>query len=256
MSSETATLLAEKAAKAHRLLAMTGSMNDTTGHVFVRMPGTDQFLARGRNPGDWSPRYVTPAAMRPVQLDGTPTGDWGDYAPPPERFIGAELLKARPEVNAVIHAHPPAQILCSNLGVPLRPIVGSQNWGGAAITAKGVPVYPRSLLIHTPALGRAVATVLGRRDVVLLKHHGNVVVGGSVEEATVRAIAIENLARLAWQLRSAGGDQPPIPFEDLEDQAAVALNPGQLGGGPDWQWRYYEQMLERGARLSDEIDWS
>jgi ribulose-5-phosphate 4-epimerase/fuculose-1-phosphate aldolase len=245
--------LRERAATAHRILALTGSMNDTTGHVFVRVPGSDEFLARCRNPHDWSPRYVEPDAMRRADFSGKATEDLNQGTLPPERYIATELFKSRPEINCVIHAHPPAQVLCSNMEVPLLPIVGSQNWGGALMAAKGVPVYPRSLLIHTPDLGRNVATLIGKRAVLLLKHHGNVVVGRSIEEATVRCIEIENLARLCWQIAQSGRTPPPIPFEDLEDQAAMSLRTtGE--GGPLRKWRYYEQLLQHEGRIDAKVE--
>ena len=254
MAERTLDQLREQAAKAHRILAMTGSMNDTTGHVLVRIPGTNEFLARGRNATDWSPRYVRPEAMRKVDLDGNRTEDWADYSPPPERFIGAEIFRKRPEINVAIHAHPPAQVLCGNLGVPLRPIVGSQNWGGSFIAAKGVPVYPRAVLIHSPALWRAVAGTIGNRDAALLKQHGNVVVGRSIEEATVRAIQLENLARMTWQIRLTGKTPPNIPFADIEDMTALGIQPRALGGGPEWTWHYYEQMLDHRGTIDAEIE--
>ena len=240
--------LRQKAATAHRILALTGSMNDSTGHVFVRIPGTNEMLARGRHAGDISPRYVEPNAMRRVGLDGRAAEDLQDYTLPPERYIGTELLTLRPEVNCVIHAHPPAQVLCSNVDVPLQPIVGSQNWTGAMLAAKGVPVFPRALLIHTPDLGRHMAAVMSSRDAVLLKAHGNVVVGRTIEEATVRAIALENLARLCWQIALTGQEPPTIPFEDLEDNALQSLLPNRPESGAR-AWRYYEQLLEHGGRI-------
>jgi len=244
--------LKHKASMSHRMLAMTGSMNDTTGHVFVRVPGSDELLARCRSPRDWSPRYVEPGAMHRADFAGRPAEELGDWVLPPERFIASEVFKARPEVNCVIHAHPPAQVLCSNVDVPLQPIVCAQNWVSTLLAAKGVPVYPRSLLIHAPELGRTVAAILGKRDAMLLKHHGNVVVGRTIEEATVRCIQIENLARLCWQIALTGATPPTIPFADFEDRAASMASGLEIGG--ERQWRYYEQMLERGGRVDATID--
>ena len=113
-------------------------------------------------------------------------------------------------------------------------------------------MYPRSLLIHTPELGRTVAAILGKRDAMLLKHHGNVVVGRTIEEATVRCIQIENLARLCWQIALTGATPPTIPFADFEDRAASMASGLEIGG--ERQWRYYEQMLERGGRVDATID--
>ena len=56
--------LKEKCVLSHRILTMTGSMGDMTGHVFVRVPGTDTFLARCRNGIDVSPAYIQPTTLR------------------------------------------------------------------------------------------------------------------------------------------------------------------------------------------------
>ena len=254
--AESLDELKQKAALAHRVLAMTGSMNDTTGHVFVRTPGTNEMLARCRNPKDWSPRYVEAAAMHRANFDGQPTEELGDWVLPPERYIGTELFQMRPDINCVIHSHPPAQVLCTNANVAIRPIVGSQNWGGTLLAVKGVPVYPRSLLIHTPALGRAMAAIMGPRDLVLLQAHGNVVVGRTIEEATVRSIQIENLARLCWQVALSGKEAPMIPWEDFEDNAQMTevLAADIPSSGTNLMWSYYVELLKHGRRIDDRMD--
>src|SRR5581483_9605121 len=116
--------LKRKAVLAHRVLTMTGSMGDITGHVFVRVPGSNELLARCRSDEDFGPGFVGEDALHRVDFDGAPKEEMGKWVPPPERFIGIELMKARPEINCVIHAHPPAQILCSVTGVEIRPVMG------------------------------------------------------------------------------------------------------------------------------------
>lgn len=238
---------------AHRILTMTGSMGDTTGHVFVRIPGTDEMLVRCRNDRDVSPAYVEPRCLHRVDADGNPAEDTGDWTIPPERFIGTTIFRARPEIGCVIHAHPPAQVLCSIVDVDIRPIVGSQNWGGSALALGGIPVYPRSLLIHSPEIGRAMLSRMGNHDVLILKAHGNVVVGRTVQEATVRAIRLENLAKLCWQLAVAGRESPDIPWEDWEDHLRPeAARETGMQGGAAWSWEYYVRMLHEAPRLPRE----
>jgi ribulose-5-phosphate 4-epimerase/fuculose-1-phosphate aldolase len=242
--------LKEKCAQSHRILTMIGSMGDTTGHVMVRVPGTNQVLVRCRSETDWSPRYARPEALHVVDLDGNPAEAMGSYLPPPERHIACAVLKARPEVNCVIHAHPPAQVLCSITGVEIRPIVGSANAGGMRLALGGVPVYPRSILVASPEIAGAMVAAMGARDVCLLKAHGNVVVGRSIEEATVRAIQIENLARLCWQIAAAGRQAEDIPQEDIEEfvnPAQEAARATRLQGGDRWTWSYYLRMLNEGG---------
>ncbi len=254
-----------KSKLAHKILTMTGSMGDTTGHVMVRIPGTEQFLYRCRNTEeDQSPAYVTARSLHPVDFDGNPVGPLPEgYSISGERYIGVALFRERPDVGCVIHAHPPAQVLCSITGVPIRPIVGSQNWGGSMLAQQGIAVYPRTLTIVNTLLGRAMKTFMGNRDVVLLKGHGNVVVGRNVEEATVRAVQLENLARLCWQLaqQQKGSDDPfwEIPWEDVDDQAS-GLGGREAseaqGGAPtrttNGAWEYYTRMLYEGRLVPDE----
>jgi ribulose-5-phosphate 4-epimerase/fuculose-1-phosphate aldolase len=248
--------LKRKAVLAHRVLTMTGSMGDITGHVFVRVPGRHELLARCRSDEDFGPGFVGENALHPVDFDGAPTEDLGKWVPPPERFIGIEIMKARPEINCVIHAHPPAQILCSITGVQIRPVMGAPNMGGSVMALGGIPVYPRSILVASPEIGRAMVAVMGGRDACLLAAHGNVVAGRSVEEATVRAIQLENLAKICWRVAAARKRAPTISWDDVEE----ILNPKQpaavRGLVPEaglWVWNYYVQALEKGVTLHAEM---
>jgi len=264
--ADTLDELKIKAALAHRVLTMTGSMGDTTGHVMVRIPGTNEFLYRCRNDrNDVSPAYCTPRSMHRVALDsGDPLDPLVEgYRVSGERFIGLTVMNARPEVNCVIHAHPPAQVLCSITGVEIQSIVGSQNWVGSFLARPGIGVYPRSLTIINHVLGQAMLRVMGNRDVVLLHGHGNVVAGRSVEEATVKAVRVENLARLCWQLAVQQRSNQPVwevPWEDWDDmtsgvgmrEALEAQGLAEASLGESGSWDYYVQMLRDGAEIPDE----
>ncbi len=245
--------LKAKCVLSHRILTMTGSMGDMTGHVFVRQPGADVLYARCRNDDDVSPAYIEPRCLHQVTIDGDPAEDASGWTFPPERYIGSTIFKMRPEINCVIHAHPPAQVLCSILDIPMQPLVGSQNWGGSVIALGGVPVYPRSLLIHSKEIGAAMMSVMGNKDVAILKAHGNVVIGRTVEEATIKAIRIENLAKLCWQFAVARKKSPDIPWEDWEDHfRPQASRETGMQGGANWAWDHYVKMLSLGAPIPRE----
>jgi ribulose-5-phosphate 4-epimerase/fuculose-1-phosphate aldolase len=239
--------LKRKSVLTHRILMMTGSMGDITGHVFVRVPGTNEFLVRCRNDSDWSPGFMTPQSLHRFDLDGNPTEDVGDWLPPPERFIGSTIFKARPDIDCVVHGHPPAQIMCGIAGVPIRPIINTAIVGGMNIGLGEIPVYPRSILIASEWAGKAVLAVMGNQPQCLLKHHGNVVVGSSIEEATLRSIRLEETARLCWQMELAGKQAPSVPWEDVDEfnnptQPASQAIVGR--GGPKWVFDYYAKMLQ------------
>ena len=78
--------------------------------------------------------------VRLVALDGAP--DPGDgYSVPNELPIHVEVLRAHPDVQAVVHAHPPAVIAGDLAGVPLLPLIGAYNIPAARLAAEGIPVF-------------------------------------------------------------------------------------------------------------------
>ena len=263
--ADTLEELKWKAAVAHRILTFTGSMGDSTGHVMPRIPDSDEFLYRCRNnQEDVSPAYATPRSMHRVKLM---TGEPAETLTPGywlsgERFIALTVMNARPEINCVAHAHPPAQVLCSVTGVQLQAIVGSQNWAGSQLARPGIATYPRSLTIVNHVLGQAMLRVMGNKDVCLLHGHGNVVAGTSTEDCTLKAVRIENLARLCWQLAVQQRSNNPvweIPWEDWDDSVSGAggREASQAQGGAPTRgtsggWDYYVQMLREGQPLPDE----
>jgi ribulose-5-phosphate 4-epimerase/fuculose-1-phosphate aldolase len=241
----------------HRILSKTGSMGDVTGHVMVRGPGEDEMLVRCRSRSDMGPALVEETALFKCNLEGEPVEDTGEYTIPPERFIASEMFKARPEVNAVVHGHPPAQILCGITGVEIRPILGCGNWGGFLLALDGVPVFPRSILVASPHVGRAMVDVLGLKNAVLLKGHGNVVVGRTIEEATVRAIQLENMAKVCWDVAAAGMRADDIPGDDIREfltPTQEAASQGDLtASATQWLWWHYERAVKENVPLYVEM---
>jgi ribulose-5-phosphate 4-epimerase/fuculose-1-phosphate aldolase len=118
-----------------------------------------------------------------------------------------------------------------------------------------VPVYPRSILVASPEIGQAMLKTMEDRDICLLAGHGNVITGRTVEEATTRAIQIENLAKLCWTVATAGLKAPDILPEDIEEirnpkQPAAIVR--RDAGGEDWLWHYYLKMWQDGTPLHAE----
>ena len=95
-------------------------------------------------------------------------------------------------------------------------------------------------LIVTPALGQAVATALGQHRALLLKNHGIVVVGTSVEEACVTAVLLEKAARMQLLARQYGEIEWTPDAEALQKQARIySLEAFQQ------MWAYFLRKLQR-----------
>lgn len=232
--------LRTKVAIACRILAMEGLVEGTLGHVSVRVPGAaGEMLVRCRGEEERGVRYTRKEAIRRVDLDGLGPDLGERYEVPKELPIHGEILKARPEVGCVVHAHPPATLICGITDLELRPIFGAFNMPAARMALDGVPVFPRSFLISRPELAAPLIRTMGDKHVCVMRGHGVTVTGETVEEATVRALNLDTLARVTLQAAQTGRQAPDIPPEDAAELP-------DLGSTFDtkWVWRYHTKKLE------------
>lgn len=201
-------------ALACRILAHGGLAEDILGHVSVR-DGDSALYVRSRGPNERGLLLTDPADVHRVDLDGdTPLPD--GYRVPNELPIHREVLRARPDVEAVVHVHPPMVVAADLAGLTLAPVVGAYNIPAMRMAHEGIPVYPRGVLINSEKLGREVADTLGGRPACVLHGHGIVTTGVSVQQAVVRALNISALARITL-LASQCGSPVPLPEEDIAE---------------------------------------
>jgi 3,4-dihydroxyphthalate decarboxylase len=236
----------ETVAQACRILALEGLVEGVLGHVSARVDG-GRMLLRCRGPRERGLAFTSSADVRLVDLDGRGDDPAGGYAVPNELPIHGELLRAHPEVGAVVHAHPPAVLLCGLAGLELRPVFGAYNIPAMRLALEGVPVYPRSVLISRRELaGEMIATMRGR-PLCVLRGHGITVTGTSVEQAVVRALNLEALARVTLALAQLGREPAELPPEDVAElpDLGSAFNDEAV-------WRYHvakaRRLEQRGGR--------
>jgi 3,4-dihydroxyphthalate decarboxylase len=218
LSSEPAADLAairEDVATACRVLAGRGLASGILGHISVRV-GPDRLLVRCRGPQERGLAFTTAADIQLVDLDGDVAPAAG-FAVPNELPLHTEVLRDRPEVMAVVHAHPPQVVAADLAGIRIRPIVGALDIPGTRLAAGGVPVYERSVLIRTRQLAAEMVEAMGSRPVVLLRGHGLTSTGASVAEAVLRAVSVDTLAGLSLRIVSAGGTLADVPEADMAE---------------------------------------
>ena len=183
---------------------------DAYGHVSIRHPQNPNRFLMARS-GEVAPAYVTANDIMEFDLDSNAIDRQG-RALHSERFIHGEIYKLRPDVNAVVHSHSRAVIPFGVTKTPLRAI-----FHNAAFLGAGVPVYEirdqsgenNDMLVNSNAKGQALAKALGAHPVVLMRGHGDAVVGPSLQVAIFRAIYTEVNASLQLQATMLGG---PITF--------------------------------------------
>ncbi|WP_328418490.1 class II aldolase/adducin family protein [Micromonospora sp. NBC_00389] len=202
-------------ALACRVLAQQGLAEDVLGHVSLRTEDGGLYV-RCRGPRERGLLFTDPDDVHAVGLDDNdPLAD--SYQVPNELPIHREVLRARPDVRAVVHVHPPAVIAADLAGLSLRPIVGAYNIPAMRLAHEGIPVYPRGVLINRPELGKDVAAVLGDKPTCVLRAHGIVATGDSVQQAVVRALNLDALARITLYAGQHGKVPPELPADDIAE---------------------------------------
>lgn len=194
---------------------------DGYGHLSFRSPSNPQrfYMAAALSPG-----RVTADDIIELDLDGEITSADKSRPTYSERFIHAEVYRARPEVNSVLHSHSPTVIPFGVTTVPLKPIAASGSFlfpNPPIFDTSDVP-EATTVLVDKPAIGKALVGVLGENDVVLMRGHGNTVVGRDVRETVSRGIYTELNARLLLQALALGG---PITYlKESEAHARRSLS--------------------------------
>jgi L-ribulose-5-phosphate 4-epimerase len=201
-----------KVAQACNILAVEGHIDTIYGHVSARIEGTDHIWMK---PHTLGLEEVRPHDVLTIDYDGNKLA--GELPRHAEFPIHTEIYRQRDEIQCVIHTHPPYATAFSAVDEPLRPV----NHEGTLFA----PILPRFVettdLIVTPSLGRAVAETLGDHNALLLKNHGIVVVGSSVEEACVTAILLEKAARMQLLAKQYGQIQWTSDTEAQQKKARI-----------------------------------
>lgn len=230
--------LREKVAQSCRILAMEGLVDETLGHVSVRI-SDKEMLIRCRGEDENGVRYTTADMIRLVDFDGNGDDLMGKYEVPKELPIHGEIYKRRPEVGCVIHAHPPAALICGISGIEFRPIFGAFNIPAMRLAQQGIPVFPRSYLVSRPELAIPMLEVMGDKPVCVMKGHGITVTGATVEEATVTALNFNTLAKVTLEVAKTGRNAPDISGEDMAELPNLGTK-----FNAEWVWRYYVRKLK------------
>lgn len=237
--------LRARVAAACRVLARLELTNGAQGHVSARVPGTERVLIRARGPNELGVRYTTPSQVIEVDFDGKLVkAEEEGLAVPIEVFIHTAVYRARPEIGSVIHIHPATIVLFTICDKPLLPLIGAFDPPALQLALDGIPTYDRSILIKTPERGAEVAAAMGNASVCLMRGHGITTAGGTVEEAALAAIRLNDLAKMNQAAYLLGNPRPISP-EDQEEFRD--LERGNDTPGPARAralWRYYLALTE------------
>ncbi|MGH9248142.1 MAG: class II aldolase/adducin family protein [Acidimicrobiales bacterium] len=198
-----------------RRVVAAGLVVASGGNLAARLAEQDRILV---TPRGWALDDLDPAALVTVGLDGRQLG--GAFAPTTELALHRAAFGARPDASVCLHLHPPMATLLHAAGRPIRRITTDHAYYLRRLGA--VPfIQPGSY-----GLAQAVAAELADADVVLLDHHGCVIVADSFDVGFSRAANLEAAATATYRAHVLGADVaecPPEFLAEVEAQEAAGV---------------------------------
>ena len=202
--------VARAVCEAGRRLAERGLIAGTEGNIAARVGDRVLVTPAGRDKG-----ALAPADLVEVDLEGR---GHGPGVPSTELGLHLVVLAARPDVAAVVHAHPPAATAFAAAGLALDDDVLPEllaQFGTVPLVPYGMP--------GSPELGERVRPFVAGHDALLLANHGAVTFGRDVEQAAQRMESLEQGARILLAARLLGGARR-LPAVEAERIRALGRN--------------------------------
>ena len=193
----------------------------TAGNISTRILGEPGLVAV--TPGSTAYDTLRPSDIVIVRLDGSIVE--GDLAPTAELPLHTLAYLDRPDVMGIVHTHSRAAMAMAAMGMTLPPILHGliSACGGDITTAP----YARGA---TPEMATLTAEPLRHRSACLLRNHGVLAIGPTVEHAYNAASTVEGVAD-AYLRALAFGPVPEVPAEDVERIRRDQWAPAWSGAG-------------------------
>ncbi|HKJ25635.1 MAG TPA: NAD(P)-dependent oxidoreductase, partial [Myxococcota bacterium] len=175
----------------------------TGGNVSARVPGTENEI--------WiTPSQLFKGDLRPellvrIDLDGERLE--GNLSPSSEWMMHCAVYKAKPEAQAVVHAHAPHATILANADLPFLPV------STEAAFFSDIPRVP-FIMPGTHELADAITAALGDGWAVLMKNHGLMMGGRSLRRAADMVEIVDRSAQVMLGCWAVGKEPPSLP-EDV-----------------------------------------
>lgn len=199
-------------------LAERGLIGGSEGNIGVRLSASRLLVTpRGRAKGD-----LAPDDLIEVDLEGRKLR--GNGEPSTELLMHLAVFQARPDVQAVVHAHPPTATGFATAGLS----VNCDCVPELLATLGEVPLVPYGMS-GTADLSAQMRPYLVGHDALLLANHGCVTMGQTLEQAHQRMESVEQAAKILFTARMLGG---PVRLDAGEIARLAAARDATRGGTP------------------------
>src|SRR3954467_1869314 len=196
MTTRTEEQLRAEIVEVGRRMYARGYVASNDGNISARLD--DKRLLT--TPTAVSKGYMTPDMMVVVDWDGNRIS--GERKASSELKMHLEIYRNRPDVNAVVHAHPPLATGFAVAGIPLTRAVLAE-----VITTPGSIPIADYATPSTAELPEAVRRYIKAHDGMLLANHGALTVGTDLFSAYYKMETIEHFATISFVARMLGGER-------------------------------------------------
>jgi L-fuculose-phosphate aldolase len=197
--------LREEIVEIGRRLYERGYIVASDGNISARMPESGRIVM---TPTGVCKGFLTPEMLVIVDAEGRKLE--GTLAPSSELAMHLEIYRQRPDVHAVVHAHPPCGTGFAAAGLSLdKPLVSEivLTLGCIPLAGYGTP--------STQELVAAIAPYVPHYNALLLANHGALTYGPDLETAYFRMETLEHFARITLVAKLLGQERP-LPAEAVQ----------------------------------------
>lgn len=204
MGSQAELALRKKIVEIHRRIYELGYSVDNDGNTSVRLAsGRILITPKGHNKAALSPKDI-------VAIDGSGKPVAKNQFPSSETATHLAIYRARPDVAAIVHAHPPYAVACTLAGVSLEePLLPE-----LILSIGKIPTTPY-VTPGTDEAAEVVAERIRNHDGLIMERHGSVTVGTSLDEALLKLERLEHAAKIVAIARSMG-PITPLATEEIK----------------------------------------
>ncbi len=223
----------QKIALTCRILAAEGHGSGLAGQITARgeKPNTYYMLTFGLG-------FDEACASSILLVDDDLNVLEGEGMPNPSNRFHLWVYRHRPDVNCIVHTHPPYVSALSMIGKELAVahMDHTMFYNDCAYLPEwpGVPIGDEE--------GEIISSALGDKRAILLAHHGQLVAGRTVEEAAVMAVFMERAAKLQI-FAQAIGPIKPIKSEVAQEAHDYRLKPKAVGA----TFHYFSRRVLKSA---------
>lgn len=195
------------------------------GNFSVKL-GDNEFLC---TPTGVSKGFMTPEYICRVDREGNVLEANEGFRPSSEVKMHMRVYQERPDVNAVVHAHPIYATTFAVAGIPLMDPIMPE----AVISLGGVPLakYGTPSTMEVPD---SIMPYLQEYDAVLLENHGALTYSDTLMNAYFKMESLEFYAQLMYQAKLLGGPQV-LSDERVEELYEIRRNMGTVGKHPAYR---------------------